>query len=339
MFRLFIDTCVWFDLAKDYHQQPVLAALDEMVKRGDVSLLVPRTVLDEFARNRKRVLEEASRSVSSTLRRAREVVDQLGPPRQKRKIIDHLTNVDHRLHLGDVVTDSVERIDRLLAAGIVIQVTDAAKLRAIDRAVTGRAPFHRNKNSINDAILIELYRDLLQDSRFKGSRFGFVTHNVKDFSEPNGRHQNPHPDIAACFSRVKSRYFITLRDALRRVHPGWLADIVDGEEWAPEPRRATEISEAISELIDKVWYNRHKSREWLIEQGKITLVDEYDPKRHNTTIVREIWEGAKRGARRAEAKYGKENLGPWDDFEWGMLNGKLSALRWVFGDEWDMLDT
>jgi hypothetical protein len=45
------------------------------------------------------------------------------------------------------------------------------------------------------------------------------------------------------------------------------------------------------------------------------------------------------GSVRAARELGKGNYGPWTDFEWGMINGKLSALRWALGDEWDMLDT
>jgi hypothetical protein len=44
-------------------------------------------------------------------------------------------------------------------------------------------------------------------------------------------------------------------------------------------------------------------------------------------------------ARELEERYGKNNLGPYDTFDWGMINGKLSALRWVLGEDWDFLDT
>jgi hypothetical protein len=59
------------------------------------------------------------------------------------------------------------------------------------------------------------------------------------------------------------------------------------------------------------------------------------------TINPEIKKGMLAAMRRAEAKYGKKKIrnSYKDDFGWGMLNGKLSALRWVLGDDWDILDT
>lgn len=93
-----------------------------------------------------------------------------------------------------------------------------------------------------------------------------------------------------------------------------------------EDREEEEISLAIEELVEKVWYNRHLVLRYKVENG----IEKVNP---------EIWKGALSSAKRVEEKFGIENLGPYDDFEWGMLNGKLSALRWVLGDDWDMLDT
>jgi hypothetical protein len=51
------------------------------------------------------------------------------------------------------------------------------------------------------------------------------------------------------------------------------------------------------------------------------------PHRNDQTLDT-AWQGALAAAERTENEVGTENLGPWDDFEWGMINGKLSALRW-----------
>ena len=93
-----------------------------------------------------------------------------------------------------------------------------------------------------------------------------------------------------------------------------------------EVRALKEVLEAENMFFDKIWFDRHLSLEYRIEQG----IEDVNP---------EIWKGAMESARKVIEKYGEENLGPYSDFEWGMLNGKLSALRWVLGYEWDMLDT
>jgi hypothetical protein len=112
--------------------------------------------------------------------------------------------------------------------------------------------------------------------------------------------------------------------------------------WTQEPRGLTEILEAVDLLFNQVWYNRHWNMRFMIEHGEIQVVDKETyprPSGAPETISRGVLKLAKKAARDVERRYGKENLGPWDDFGWGMINGKLSALRWVLGDEWDMLDT
>ena len=144
--------------------------------------------------------------------------------------------------------DTVGRIENLFARTAVIEISDAVKLRAAQRAIEKRAPFHRQRNGIEDAILIEVYADAAGTKPKAGTRFAFVTHNTKDFSHYNVNNKLPHPDIAACFSPRRSLYFITLGEALRRVAPAQFADLMIEQEWVEEPRRLTEIIAAMDEL-------------------------------------------------------------------------------------------
>jgi hypothetical protein len=344
MFKMLIDTCVWLDLAKDPKQEPVLSVVEELVRRGLLSLVVPRIVIDEFQRNRDRVAKESAKSLSTHFRLVKDAVGRVGGDKRKlRLVLAHLDDVDHKLPIiGGTAANTLDRIEKALLASEILNVSDSAMLRAAQRAVNKRAPFHRNKNTMADAIVMEMYGECVRDKANAGHRFAFITHNKSDFSAEDGNQKSQHADFAPLFSRIKSLYFINLAEALRRVEPSLVTDLMLEQSWTQEPRGLREILEAEDLLFHQVWYNRHWSTRIGIEEGRIKLVDkETYPRQPGKpeTILRSVWKGALKSARKVERRYGKKNLGPWDDFEWGMLNGKLSALRWVIGDEWDMLDT
>jgi hypothetical protein len=343
VFRILVDTCVWLDLAKDQRQAPVLGVIEEMVSKGMVTLIVPRVVLDEFRKNRERIAKESAKSLSAHFRLVKDAVDKIGGNRRRVNIVlSHLDDVDHKIPIvGGTAVNTLDRIEKLLNASSIIEVTEAVKLRGAQRAIDKRAPFHRDKNAMADAVIIETYGECVRAAA-PGVRLAFVTHNTRDFSIEHGNQKLPHPDIAGFFSRIKSLYFINLAEALRRVEPSFVTEVMIEQSWTQEPRGLKDILEAEDLLVNQVWYNRHWGLRIGVQEGRVKVVEkETYPRKPDTpeTIQRDVWEGALKSARRVERHYGKKNLGPWDNFEWGMINGKLSALRWVLGDEWDELYT
>src|SRR5260370_42539296 len=109
----------------------------------------------------------------------------------------------------------------------------------------------------------------------------------------------------------------------------WLPDEENpGKEWPMILRRNDKsLLEAEAEFFDVIWYDRKLVLLQNLREGTETI----DPK---------IQKGMLAGMRSVEKKYGKKRLRSYyrNDFEWGMLNGKLSALRWLLGAACDFLD-
>jgi hypothetical protein len=90
-------------------------------------------------------------------------------------------------------------------------------------------------------------------------------------------------------------------------------------------RSVKQMLAAENELFTRVWYGR-----------KSTAKDE-----RARGTPEDIIKGMVRGKRDAERRFSKKSLraNMASDWDWGFVSGKLSAIRWVLGDDWDMLDT
>ena len=93
----------------------------------------------------------------------------------------------------------------------------------------------------------------------------------------------------------------------------WIPDERGQNDGKPLPlvlRRGDDsIKKAYETFLDKVWWNRHMA--------------------HGEPAA------GRDGARGVEEKYGLEFLEPGDDIEWGICLGKMMALAWVLGMEWE----
>jgi len=335
MHLIMLDTCVWLDISSKKAELPMLNAIEHLVEDGSIKILLPDLIRAEYERNKERVIEATRKRLSSEFRVIKGVVESFGGE-GKDTALRTLDDVNHRLPiLSEVNQNTVNRVTKLFDMAHEVIISDAAKIRAAERAIAKKAPFHKQKNSVADAVLAETFQEFRMSHASEYETFRFVTHNVTDFSGKD--HRQPHDDFADIFDGSSSLFFNATSSAIE--------DLLDLEEfhyensfaWEDETRGLQEIMSAMDELFDKVWYNRHMNMMYHLDNGDIEVVPAGTKRHGNDVIHEDTLDQAKIAAQRVRDKY--EDTGPWSDFEWGVLNGKLSALRWVLGDEWDMLDT
>ena len=330
MLHLLVDTSTWLDLSKRRDGQRWIVALRVLAHQGHVELLVPQLVVDEFERNRDRIEASMTASVAQRFKLIKQDLDEYGGTDYEHalKVIEGLA---HQVPLiGAMTTRNFDEVLESLRKGRVIEPTDKERRRVVQRGLDKRAPFHRSRNSVADALLVELYATSIDDADLGAEPHGFVTTNSDDFSLPQGDKRLPHPDLTEMFGQDGSSFGLGV-DGLNGIildHFGEeIEELFEESYFEEEPRRLDGIAAAEQELFDRIWYHRSLQHEY-------RLRDQGDEEAERLLAI------AGPGRRRVEATYTEPGqLGPYTDFELGMLNGKLSALRWVLGSEWDFLDT
>jgi hypothetical protein len=332
MLRLLIDTSVWLDLAQRRDGQKWIVPLRVLLHRGDLELLVPTVVVEEFDRNRPRLEAAVTTSVLDRLRQLRRELREFAGEQNEQIWLAETTQ--HLPLVNAMTPQNFREIAELLRSGRRLEPTDVQYARVVERGLEKKAPFTSDKNSVADAVIIELYATALEQAG-TGDVCCFITSNHRDFSLPNGDHRQPHPDLADLFSGSQSCYLYQV-DGLHAALLDYFGEefeeeyeevvFLTGEE---EPRTLAEIVEAEQEFFDRVWYVR--------------CVVHFDAE--NEDLPEDTRNGAGSALRRVEEKYGRDELwkpiGPDHDqaWEYGYISGKLATLRWVLGSEWDFLDT
>jgi hypothetical protein len=330
MLHLLIDTSTWLDVCKRRDGQRWIVTLRVLSHQKLVNLLVPQVVCEEFRRNRAKVEKEMTQSITERFKHIKRDIDTYGGATQEQalELIEDLER--HVPLIGAMTTRNFDDTQALLERGQACKPTAQEHAKVIERALSKRAPFHRSNNSVADALLIEMYASAMEGKDLESDPHAFVTSNKNDFSHPGGDDRAPHPDFEEIFSREGSSYGFRV-EGLNKILIDHFVDEVEelseDYDFVEEPRRLAEISEAERELRDRLWYHSSLQHQyWLYDNG-------------TREEVERLIAIARPGRERIEAEFPESGqLGPFTEYQLGMLDGKLSALRWVLGSEWDFLD-
>jgi len=154
--HLLVDTSTWLDLAKRRDGQRWIVVMRLLVDQRGLRLLVPDVVIAEFERNRDRVETTMTTTVAQRFKPMKQDLGDYGG-RDYEQALGVIEGLAHEVPLiGVMTTRNFNDVLGLLRNGTKIDPTNDQRSRVVQRGLEKKAPFHRSRNSVADALLIEM---------------------------------------------------------------------------------------------------------------------------------------------------------------------------------------
>jgi len=174
-----VDTCVWIELASKPSLRPLLDAFRQFVKPPPHQLVVPASVLTEFARNRSGCRESWERSLNGHIQGFKFIYQAI--PETRDDLVRVREFARERIAKSrTMIEDSVSVVDALLAGAVAWNPGHEDYQDACTRCLELVAPaVQKNRSSVGDCLIWRAVLALLKDHCV-----WLCSANTSDFSNP-----------------------------------------------------------------------------------------------------------------------------------------------------------
>jgi phosphoglycerate dehydrogenase-like enzyme len=155
----------------------VLTAIEDLINAKAVELIMPQVVLEEFARNRDRVVADSKRSLSGYFKRVREAVAQFADDENKAETLSQLDEIDHKIAMtSEVSKRTLEAIEKLMATSAAIATSDVVKIKAAARALAKDPAASSEDSGGHHNVVLPGERFEVHPPVFPSVRYGTLSH-------------------------------------------------------------------------------------------------------------------------------------------------------------------
>jgi hypothetical protein len=233
MHYICLDTNAWIYLANGLEPVKILHFIDEQVRKGTITLLVPELTTEEWMRNKpgitKDVLKELN-SATENLKRLTKAISErtadafeflfttLDVESLDEEAFENISRdiQSKRKKLEEAIEKNIKVVEELFGypSTIKLPTTEQSKLQSAELALKKKAPFVK-KNSFADAVILMVFCNYLKENNIFGGMF--ISYNSEDYCIKENGKKHFHPDLQPFLDDIKGKFYTVIGEAINTV--------------------------------------------------------------------------------------------------------------------------